>query len=354
MRKMQHYIVKDNRIFVGLEDSKRTWKLCVRCDGMIVHETSMPTVYDNLRNYFINRYPGCIVKVVYEAGFQGFWLHDYLVEDGFDCIVTPPNKVVQEKHTRVKTDKIDARRLAKNMEHNDCKSCHVPDRELREDRQISRTLDQVQKDIIRTKNRIRKFLDFHGLNGSMPSGRWGPGDYERARSLKLDEVLQISFTSYFNQLDELTKLRRHLLKELQLLCKKERYCNSVTIKKDCPGVGWLSAIRLTLEWGDMSRFPTRKQFASFTGLISSEFSTGDTVHRGRIVGQSSERVRSWLIQCAWRAIKIDPALLRKYQMVMKNTGNNKKKAIVAVARILALRMRAMELNNEKYIIGVIE
>jgi transposase len=42
MRKMQEYIVKGNKIFIGLEDSKKTWKVCVRCEGMIVHETDMP------------------------------------------------------------------------------------------------------------------------------------------------------------------------------------------------------------------------------------------------------------------------------------------------------------------------
>ncbi len=61
MRKMQNYIVKNNRIFVGLEDSKKTWKVCVRCDRMIVHETNMPTDYENLRNYLKNRYPGCSI-----------------------------------------------------------------------------------------------------------------------------------------------------------------------------------------------------------------------------------------------------------------------------------------------------
>ena len=45
MRKMQKFIVKDKQIFVGLEDSKKTWKVCVRCEGMIVHQTSMPTKY---------------------------------------------------------------------------------------------------------------------------------------------------------------------------------------------------------------------------------------------------------------------------------------------------------------------
>ena len=35
MRKMQDFIVKGKRIFIGLEDSKRTWKLCVRSQGML-------------------------------------------------------------------------------------------------------------------------------------------------------------------------------------------------------------------------------------------------------------------------------------------------------------------------------
>jgi len=354
MRKMQKYIVKDNRIFVGLEDSKRQWKVCVRCEGMIVNQASMPTDYKNLRNYFMNRFPGCEVQVMYEAGFQGFWLYDLLEADGFDCIVTPPNKVTQEKNNKVKNDKIDARRLALNLENGDYKSCHIPDKERRNDRQISRTLDQIQKEIVRTKNRIRRFLDFHGLNDGMPSGRWGPGEYERARGLKLDVFLQIPFDTYFQLLDELTKIRYQLIKKLHIMCRKKRYRVSVNVKKNCPGVGWLSAIRFTLEWGEMSRFTARKRFSSFTGLTSSEYSTGDTVRRGRITGQSSERVRAWLVQCAWRAIKVDPVLLNKYQRVLKNSGNNKKKAIVAVAHKLAVRMRAMELNEETYRIGVIE
>ena len=170
----------------------------------------------------------------------------------------------------------------------------------------------------------------------------------------LDVTLQISFDTYYHQLDELTKIRYHLVKQLQIVSRKERYRASVDAKKSCPGIGWLSAIRFTLEWGDMARFTSRKRFASFTGLTSSEYSTGSMVHRGRITRQSSERIRAWLIQCSWRAIKLDPVLLTKYRAVMKNTGNNKKKAIVAVARKLAVRMRSLELNQENYCLGVIE
>lgn len=353
MRKMQEFIVNGKSVFVGLEDSKRTWKLCIRSEGMVVHETSMPADYDNLRVYFRKRYPCCEIRVIYEAGFGGFWLHDRLEADGIDCIVTPAHKVTQEKVNKVKTDKIDARRLAVNLEHGDYTSCHVPDRERREDRQISRTLSQVQRDITRTKNRIRKFLDFHGLNGQLPAGTWKSWRYKMLKDLKLGGALQICLDIYLRILDELDGLRSELLLELKSLCEKERYQQAVRIKETCPGVGWLSAVRFTLEWGEISRFGSGKQIASFIGLTSGEHSTGDTIHRGRITGQGSRQVRAWLIQCAWRAIRHDPVMLAKFQTVWRNSGS-KKKAIVSVARKLAVRMRALELADQQYCVGVIE
>jgi len=353
MRKMQHYIVENNRIFVGLEDSKKTWKVCVRCDRMIVHETSMPTDYENLRNYLKNRYPGCVKRVMYEAGFNGFWLHDKLEADGINCIVTPPNKVTQEKSNKVKTDKIDARRLSLNLENMDYVSCHVPDKERREDRQISRTLDQIQKNINATKCRIRMFIYYHGIHECLHSGKWKPSDYKRLKELKLSHALKVSLDVLLTLLDELVSHRNNLMKELKALCKKERYRESVQSKRSCPGVGWLSAIRFTLEWGDLVRFRTGKQIAAYAGLTSSEYSTGETIRRGRITRQSYERVRAWLIQCAWRSVNRDPVLLHKYRAVWKNSGS-KKKAIVAVARKLVVRMRALELTHQPYCIGVVE
>ncbi len=352
MRKMQEYIVKSNRIFIGLEDSKKTWKLCVRCEGMIVDETSMPAKYDVLKAYLQKRYPECEIIVMYEAGFQGFWLHDLLVEDDIYCIVTPANKVTCAKDDRVKTDKRDARRLAKNLENGDYVSCHIPDLERREDRQVSRTLNQIQKDIKATKDRIRRMLDCHGLNGGLKKGAWPDKDYLKLSDLKLPRSLKVSLDMDLCLLEKQLTIKKELLQELRALCERERYKAGVTIKQSCPGIGWLTAIRLTLEWGEMSRFPTGKHIASFTGLTSSEYSTGETIRRGRITGQSSEFVRSWLIECAWRAIRSDRVLLDKFRRVWKNSGS-KKKAIVAVARKIAVRLWALETKNQMYCVGVV-
>jgi len=55
MRKMTEIVVSGKPIFVGLEDAKRSWKLCVRCEGMIVHEVSIPAAYPALQSYLMGR-----------------------------------------------------------------------------------------------------------------------------------------------------------------------------------------------------------------------------------------------------------------------------------------------------------
>jgi transposase len=115
----------------------------------------MPASYPVLNAFLQNKFPGCRIHLICEAGFKGFNLYDKLKGDGFHCVVIPPHLVTEPKINKVKTDKRDARRLAKILENGDYRECHVPDKEIREDRQISRTLIGVQKNIVAVKNRIR-------------------------------------------------------------------------------------------------------------------------------------------------------------------------------------------------------
>lgn len=229
MRKMQDYIVRGKRIFIGLEDSKRTWKLSCRSEKTEVHSTTMPAEYENLRSYLRRSYPDCQIAVIYEAGFKGFGLHDRLVEDGYACVVTPPNKVTQEKDNRVKTDKVDSRRLAINLENGDYKSCHVPDKELMADRQISRTLIAIQKNITRTRNQIRKFLDLHWVGQDFPAGAWLKSDYDRLMNLELEGPLGFSLNILKGLLQHLLDAKKRLERELKRISEKERYAGTFKI-----------------------------------------------------------------------------------------------------------------------------
>ena len=353
MGNVRQYVVKDKQIFVGLEDSKKTWKVSVRSEGMEVHFASMPARYPVLREYLGQRFPGCSISVVYEAGFRGFWLHDLLQADGIECIVTPPSRVTQARCYSQKNDTVDARRLATILETKDVQACHVPDRERREDRQISRTLLAYQNDITRTRNRIRKLVDMHGVGEDLPAGDWAERDYQTIRVRPLAPMLDKVRNALFATLDHLKAMAKDLHTELKTLTQKERYSSAVALLSSTPGIGWLTAIRLVLEWGeDWSRFHSAKHIASYSGLVASDYSTGESERKGRITGDSASQVRAWLVQCSWTAIRKDPVLLDKFRRVWRNSGS-KKKAIVAVARTLVIRLRALLIHQQPYSIGLV-
>ena len=58
-------------------------------------------------------------SVVYEAGYFGFGLHDYVVGCGARRIVTSPSLITTESGNRVKTDKIDSAKLARLLSRGD-------------------------------------------------------------------------------------------------------------------------------------------------------------------------------------------------------------------------------------------
>jgi transposase len=356
-RKICEYVLKDQEVFVGLEDSKKTWKLCIRSGGIIVSETSMPAKYENLKNYFLNRFPGCRIKVIYEAGFRGFGLCDQLQGDGWECVVTPPHTVTEEKCQRLKNDRVDSRRLAKNLENNDYGKCHIPDKTLREDRQISRTYEQVKRDISRVCNRIRRSLEFHGFDENFKPGAWNRTDYILVRSklkeIGISERLQFSFTLLLDELEYLWELKKKITKELMELAKSEKYKENVMLIKSVPGIGILTAIRLLLEWGNLDRFKRKEKFSKFIGLIPGEYSSGEKERKGHITKQGNGAVRGWLIESAWIALRKDPVLLNKFNRVISSSGS-RKKSIVAVARKLSMRIRAVVLSGKPYIVGLVE
>ncbi len=321
--------------------------------------TSMEARYEVLSNYFRNKFPECKITVMYEAGFRGFELHDQLVGDGWNCVVTPPHTVTQEKCNKQKNDSIDAGRLAPNLENGDYKKCHVPDRVVREDRQVCRLYGQLQKDITRTCSRIRRMIEYHGLERCFPAGDWSPREYREAEdsleSLTMGESLRFSLRMLFTVLRQSRQYQKEVLQELRELAKSERYKRAVDLLRTAPGIGQLTSIRLALEWGNVSRFKRKEEFASFLGLVPSDYSTGDNEHLGHITKQGNRQVRAWLVESAWVAIRHDPILLEKYNHIAMDAQGKmkfKKIAVVAVARTLAMKLRSMLINGEPYQIGL--
>lgn len=352
MKKIQQTILTDNEIYIGLEDAKRSWKVCVRSQGMIVFEGAMSAKYGVLKGFLDNKFPQCKKQLIYEAGFHGFWLCDQLEADGISCVVTPPHSVTEQKCNKVKNDKFDARRLAKILETSDYKSCHVPSAEQRQDRQYSRLLFQVQKKIVSQKNQIRRFFEYHGIEVS-EKAQWSEKAYSDLKDLELDGTLKDCLDIQLELLTALQLQRNKLRSRLKALCEKSAYKQQASLIMSFPGIGWFTAIRLILEWGDVTQFESGKKFANFLGLCPGEHSTGESVKRGAITKQGNKLCRHWLVESAWTAKKKDPVLMDKFLRVWKNSGS-KNKAIVAVARKMAVRMRMVLKTGIPYELGLVE
>ena len=111
------------------------------------------------------------------------------------------------------------------------------------------------------------------------------------------------------------------------------------------------SMEILLELQDMSRFRRSGKLAAYVGLTPSQYSSGDRVRMGRITRIGKSALRGALIQASWILIKKDGAMLAKYERIQLRAGS--KRAIVAVARILLLRIRRMLLDNTEYVPGLI-
>ncbi len=86
-------------------------------------------------------------------------------------------------------------------------------------------------------------------------------------------------------------------------------------------------------------------------MTPSQFSSGDHVRLGHITREGNAHLRRVLVESCWTVIRFDPILREKYER-LRARGVNGKKAIVAVARTLAVRLRRCLLDKTPYVVGV--
>ncbi len=125
----------------------------------------------------------------------------------------------------------------------------------------------------------------------------------------------------------------------------------ITLLKTIPGIGRLIATEILVELQDVTRFKSAERLASYTGLTPSEYSTGQYTRQGHITRCGNTRVRHCLIESSWILIYRDPVMRNKYEKLKIRKGA--KRAIVAIARNLIVRIRKMLLSNEPYMVGAI-
>lgn len=343
-------IPEGSSVFVGIDMHQRTWHVSIVYDGRIVFSGGMPADWTNLQP-LLARYQHCKIHAVYEAGYFGYWLHDQMMRYGVSCSVTPPSLIPKEVGNRVKTDRIDSQKLALMLSRGMLKEVSVPSLEERAHREVVRRRNQLVSDRVRIQLRIKALLRQHHIPFPEIRGAWSKAFVERLHCLEFtDPWLRESFRNLLAQFGDLSVLLDRQTKLIHELAKLDRYRDQVRILKTIPGIGTLIAMEFLVELQDVRRFESSGRLAAYMGLTPSQHSSGDHIRLGRITRMGKRHLRGLLIEASWILINKDPALGTKY-MALKKGGTGYKKAIVAVARKLVIRMRRVLLDGTPYIIG---
>ncbi len=333
-------------IFAGIDLHKKTWAVTLRTKDVELFTKVIPGEYRAL-NILFERYKGSEIKVVYEAGCFGYWLHDELRADGVGCIVTPPSLVPYEHGNKVKTDRKDSRKLARLLANGLLKAVWVPSKEELYHRTVIRRRHQIMQDRIRFQHRIVSELRLYGIKLADARYKWSKAYVSNLKRFRFgDRWMQESFNRLLREYDFLCEELEGQTRLLRELSETDKYRDRVEILRSIPGVGIITAMEFLLEIQDVSRFERADQLAAYVGLTPCQYSSGDKVRMGRITKSGKKYLRSLLIEASWQTIRKDSEKRAIYENIKKRAGG--KRAIVGIARRSLLAMRRMLLDSQTY------
>lgn len=345
---------RNQKFFIGIDVHKKNWEVTIRNNQMQIKTFSMNPSIEQLTAYMNKRYPGGEYYSVYEAGFCGYWINRELNENGLkNIIVNPADVPTSNKEKLNKTDKIDSRKLARELENQTLKSIYIPKEEDQQLRSLCRLRYSLTKDLVRLKNRIKGHLYFYGKPIPEESKSWSGKFIAELRELEFSEPLGKEYLSVC--LEELIRVKDRILSiNKKLRQAAESSSHKQTIRKlyqTVPGIGFITAITLFTEIIDIKRFSNIERLASYVGLVPTVHASGENEKTLGLTIRKNKYLRYLLIESSWIAIKHDEALLQYYSQLVKRM--KKTRAIISVARKLLNRIRHVWITSEAYQKGLV-
>lgn len=339
--------------FIGLDVHLRNFKVTIRNNMRELKTYSMDADPIILSNYLSRNYPGGIYYSVYEAGYCGFWIDRKLRCLGIKNIVVNPADIpTTDKEKRTKTDVVDSRKLARCLENHELVGIYVPTEYEESLRNLSRTRQELVKEQTRVKNRIKSYLSTQGIK--LPQNceirHWSGRFIEFIGSIRFKE--ELSNYRLEKLLEQLLIYRARILEVLRKIRSIANGNEILRLLQTIPGIGIIVAFTLYSELNNMERFPNEDKLAAMVGLVPDISSSDEKLTRNKLTKRSKKYLRSLLIESAWKAVSIDPALTLAYNNYCKTMVPTR--AIIRIARKLLRRIRSVWVNKRAYEICIIE
>lgn len=259
------------------------------------------------------------------------WLIDLLHEQGHEVWVGDAAQIRASYVRKQKTDKRDAAHILKLLVEGRFPRLWVPDRNIRDLRQL---LIHRHK-LVEIRTRVKNGLQHLALNQGVQKKRklWTEAGRAALQGLPLSGWTR-------RRRDDLLGLLQSLQQQItpldQAVMEAAEQEPRARLLLQQPGVGPITALAFVLTIGDVSRFRRSKQVASYLGLIPREHSSGGRQKLGGISKQGNRMMRMLLVEAAQHAVRCDPNFRREYQ----HRCHSKPKLVakVAAARKLAVKL----------------
>lgn len=331
---------KAKEIFLGIDAHLKSNQLARKIDNSAIGAVQNFSLEELL--LFAHKQLSLAEKVyaVYEAGPLGFVLYRRLKELGVEARVSAPECLEQGKR---KFNKLDARKLCSRLysyvqgDREMMRVVRVPTEQEERSRVESRQHDQLVRQRKAMAAEGRSLVLSQGF-GMMAGAWWRPRAWATWSRL-LPPWIQGHL--------ELLRSNLELLDHQIAQRKKELMLSSQEAQPK--GFGAQTMVQLDREINDWGRFSNRRKVGCFFGFVPREHSTGSGQRLGSITKVGSPRLRSWLIELAWRLPRFQPnypPIVQWRQSLCSPNKVIKKKAIVAVARRVAIDIWKMRTGRK--------
>jgi transposase len=242
------------------------------------------------------------LRVCYEAGPHGYGLYWQLTKLGVHCDVVAPTLVPVKSGDRVKTNRRDAEKLARCYRSGDLTAVWVPDAAHEALRDLVRAREVAKKDQLRARHRLGKFLLRRGLRAAAGVKSWTAQHLLWVKTLRFEQAAQeATFLDYLHEVEHAAERVSRLERAIDQAVESVPAEMQAVIAglQALRGIRKVSAATIVAEVGPLSRFPRPKQLMGYSGMVSSEDSTGNSVHRGAITKTGNAHLRRIMGEAAW-------------------------------------------------------
>jgi transposase len=333
-------------VTIGIDIGDQWSHYCTLSDaGEVIEEGRFRTTAAALGKHFADIDS---VRIALENGTHSIWINEQLRGYGHEVIVANVRELHAICRNDRKSDRVDAEKLARfaRIDPNILRPITHRSVALQESLTIIRARDVLVRVRAALVNATRGLAKPCGFRLPKCSTR----SFHKRCLMLLPEGLKPALKPLIDQIEQVTAQIEIYNERIEEMTKQAFPETQALVQ--VPGVGALTAITFVLTVGDKNRFQKSRDVGSYIGLRPRRDQSGSRDPQLGITKAGNGYLRSLLVECANHILGRfgkDSALRRWGLHLMERGGKNaRKKALVAVARKLAVLLHKLWVTQEQY------